>query len=63
MGEREDVHSRVRTQASSSTVVVQILGSLKPDSNFTLLNTRFYGKNGYFLPDTANIFYFYIGLT
>lgn len=43
-------------------VQLHILESLKSDSNFTILNTGFYGKRRYSLPVNACIFYFYLDL-
>lgn len=39
-----------------------IMGSLKPDSNFTVLNSRFYGTTGYFLPVNGDNSSFCLGL-
>lgn len=41
--ETDDVHNRVKT-LKHIPVQLHILGSLKPDSNFTILNTGIYGK-------------------
>lgn len=55
--ETENVHNRVKT-LKHIPVQLYILGSLKLDSNFTILNTGIYGKNGYFLLVNANTFCF-----